>query len=231
MTLDLVRRRADRARRAARADRPRRERPQRRRGRARKIADARERRSPAMNRVRWSCGCRWRCSRRSSRCSRCSCTQPKDEFVASAMIGKPMPRVRPARRASPTGPGLSSADLADGKPRLLNVFASWCVPCRAEAPQLAALERSGARRSSASRSATGRRTSRAFLARYGNPFSRIGADDVSAGAARDRLVGRARDLRDRWQGRDPLPAHRRHPRRARAAAAREAARGRGDEAR
>ena len=44
-------------------------------------------------------------------------------------------------------------------------------------------------------------------------------------------LGRARDLRDRWPGRDPLPAHRRHPRRARAAAARQAAGGRGDDGR
>jgi thiol-disulfide isomerase/thioredoxin len=30
------------------------------------------------------------------------------------------------------------ADLADGKPRLLNIWASWCLPCIAEAPQLEA---------------------------------------------------------------------------------------------
>ena len=36
-------------------------------------------------------------------------------------------------------PGLSSADLANGRPKLVNVFASWCIPCRVEAPQLEAL--------------------------------------------------------------------------------------------
>src|SRR5690606_10430517 len=48
-----------------------------------------------------------------------------------------------------------------------------------------------------------------------------------AGATRDRLVRRARDVRDRWRGRDPLPAYRRHPRRACADAAGEAAGGGG----
>src|SRR5690606_14280066 len=47
------------------------------------------------------------------------------------------------------------------------------------------------------------------------------------GPARDRVLGRARDVRDRWQGRDPLSAHRRHPRRAHADPAGEAAGGGG----
>src|SRR5690606_2241145 len=70
-------------------------------------------------------------------------SRPKNDFVASAMIGKPMPEFS-LRAAVPARPGLSSEDLRDGKPRLLNVFASWCLPCIAEAPQLAALERQGA---------------------------------------------------------------------------------------
>src|SRR6187399_550865 len=69
--------------------------------------------------------------------------QPKDEFVESAMIGQPIPAFDlPA--AVTDRPGLASRDLADGQPKLLNVFASWCVPCAAEAPNLAKLEASGA---------------------------------------------------------------------------------------
>ena len=104
-------------------------------------------------------------------------TQPKSEFVESAMIGKPMPPFS-MRAASPDRPGLSLADLKDGTPRLVNIWASWCVPCAAEAPQLAALDAQGvpivgvAIRDRPEDVA-------AFLARYGNPFDRIGADDVS----------------------------------------------------
>lgn len=103
--------------------------------------------------------------------------QPKNDFVESAMVGRPMPEftLPPAVQARP---GLSRADLADGQAKLLNVFASWCIPCAAEAPQLEALERSGANIVAVAirdRPADVER----FLAIYGNPFSRIGRDDIS----------------------------------------------------
>jgi cytochrome c biogenesis protein CcmG/thiol:disulfide interchange protein DsbE len=80
--------------------------------------------------------------------------------------------------AVPERPGLANTDLADGKPHLLNVFASWCVPCAAEAPQLAELERQGAPIVAV---AVRDRSEdlEAFFQRYGNPFSRIGKDDRS----------------------------------------------------
>ena len=104
-------------------------------------------------------------------------TQPKDEFVKSAMIGQPIPAFDlPA--ATSSRPALSSADLADGKPKLLNIFASWCVPCAAEAPQLAALERAGAPIVGVAIRDREEDVDR-FLAIYGNPFTRIGRDDIS----------------------------------------------------
>jgi cytochrome c biogenesis protein CcmG/thiol:disulfide interchange protein DsbE len=104
--------------------------------------------------------------------------QPKDEFVESAMIGKPIPAFDlPA--AVGDRPGLSSADLADGQPKLLNVFASWCVPCAAEAPQLAQLEAGGANIVAVAIRDRPEDVA-AFLEAYGNPFSRIGRDDISA---------------------------------------------------
>ncbi|HEU4651316.1 MAG TPA: DsbE family thiol:disulfide interchange protein [Croceibacterium sp.] len=104
--------------------------------------------------------------------------QPKDEFVESAMIGKPIPAFDlPAAVAD--RPGLASRDLADGQPKLLNVFASWCVPCAAEAPQLARLEASGANIVGVAIRDRPEDVA-AFLSQYGNPFSRIGKDDISA---------------------------------------------------
>jgi cytochrome c biogenesis protein CcmG/thiol:disulfide interchange protein DsbE len=105
-------------------------------------------------------------------------SRPKDEFVHSAMIGQTIPAFAlPA--AIQERPGLSSADLADGRPKLLNVFASWCVPCAAEAPQLAELERSGANIVGVAIRDRPEDVA-AFLGQYGNPFSRIGKDDISA---------------------------------------------------
>ena len=105
-------------------------------------------------------------------------SQPKDEFVHSAMIGQEIPAFDlPA--AVPDRPGLSSANLADGQPKLLNVFASWCVPCAAEAPNLARLEAGGANIVAVAIRDRPEDVA-AFLAQYGNPFSRIGKDDISA---------------------------------------------------
>jgi cytochrome c biogenesis protein CcmG, thiol:disulfide interchange protein DsbE len=78
----------------------------------------------------------------------------------------------------PGRPGLASADFANGQPRLLNVFASWCVPCIAEAPRLAELaERGVIIDGIAIRDR--REDLEAFLARHGNPYRAIGADDRS----------------------------------------------------
>lgn len=104
-------------------------------------------------------------------------TQPKDEFVDSAMIGKPMPRFA-LRPASPDRPGLSSADLADGRAKLVNIWASWCVPCIAEAPHLNTLKARGAPIVGVAIRDRPEDVA-AFLARHGNPFERIGADDLS----------------------------------------------------
>jgi cytochrome c biogenesis protein CcmG/thiol:disulfide interchange protein DsbE len=105
-------------------------------------------------------------------------SQPKDEFVESAMIGEPIPPFDLPPIVADR-PGLSSRDLADGQPKLLNVFASWCVPCAAEAPNLAKLEAAGANIVAVAIRDRPEDVAR-FLEAYGNPFSRIGKDDISA---------------------------------------------------
>jgi cytochrome c biogenesis protein CcmG/thiol:disulfide interchange protein DsbE len=104
-------------------------------------------------------------------------SRPKSDFVESAMVGKPVPEFA-LEPAVDIRPGLSSTDFADGKPRLLNIFASWCVPCAAEAPQLAALEQQGAEIVAVAIRDRPQDVA-AFLRAYGNPFSRIGADEIS----------------------------------------------------
>ena len=100
--------------------------------------------------------------------------KPADRTIESRMIGKPLPNfVLPA--GVPERPGLSTADFRRGEPRLLNIFASWCVPCAAEAPQLAALKNAGVQIEGVAIRDSREDLTR-FLGRWGNPYARIGSD-------------------------------------------------------
>ena len=100
--------------------------------------------------------------------------RPDDRIITSKMIGKPMPDFTLPPAASGQA-GLARADLATGEPRLVNIFASWCVPCAAESPQLLQLAQRGVKIDGiAIRDA--RPDVDRFLARYGNPYERIGLD-------------------------------------------------------
>ena len=102
---------------------------------------------------------------------------PEDTTVRSRLAGKPVPEF--ALPPAVVGkPGLTSADLAKGQPRLLNVFASWCVPCIAEARMLDALKRRGVAIDAIAIRDRSEDVA-AFLADHGDPFDRIGSDDNS----------------------------------------------------
>ncbi|ATW05163.1 DsbE family thiol:disulfide interchange protein [Sphingorhabdus sp. YGSMI21] len=102
---------------------------------------------------------------------------PKDNIIESKMVGKPMPTFAlPA--AIEQRPGLSSNDLVKGKPTLLNIFASWCVPCIAEAPQLLELQKAGVEINAIASRDTPEDIAN-FLNRWGNPYTRIGTDTTS----------------------------------------------------
>ena len=102
---------------------------------------------------------------------------PGDTAVRSQLVGKAVPAFE-ADAALPGRASVSAATLAEGTPKLVNFFASWCVPCIAEAPVLMELKRRGviieglAVRDRPDDVA-------AFLQRHGDPFGRIGADPES----------------------------------------------------
>jgi cytochrome c biogenesis protein CcmG/thiol:disulfide interchange protein DsbE len=92
------------------------------------------------------------------------------------LIGKPLPAfalapVRPGDR------GLASGDVwADGKPRLPNVFASWCVSCRIEHPLLLALKARGVAIDGLDWKDTAADGAR-YLAAQGDPYGKVGNDE------------------------------------------------------
>ncbi len=102
---------------------------------------------------------------------------PAGTAVYSQMVNRPVPAFNlPSGRAGEEP--LTAASLATGKPHLLNLFASWCVPCMAEAPHLARLKAEGVPIVGiAIRDRPG--AVQAFLAEHGDPFSQVGLDSGS----------------------------------------------------
>jgi cytochrome c biogenesis protein CcmG/thiol:disulfide interchange protein DsbE len=100
-----------------------------------------------------------------------------DNAIRSHMIGKPMPDFS-LQASVPGHAPLAAADLRSGQPHLVNVFASWCLPCRAEAPQLMELKRRGVPVEGVAIRYRSEDVA-AFLAAWGDPFDRIGADPTS----------------------------------------------------
>lgn len=95
--------------------------------------------------------------------------------IKSVMIGRTVPQFAvPA--LTDGAPDVTEADLKTGKPKLVNFFASWCVPCRAEHESLMEIgNRYGidiigvAYKDDPAKS-------RAFLDELGNPYARMGVD-------------------------------------------------------
>ncbi len=97
--------------------------------------------------------------------------------MPSAMVGRELPYFE-LPPALPERPGVSSADFSDGQPKLLNIWASWCLPCIAEAPHLETLREQGAQIVGVAIRDRPEDVAR-FLAEHGNPYTRIGRDDLS----------------------------------------------------
>lgn len=95
--------------------------------------------------------------------------------LPSALIGKPVPSFALAPVDGLGKPGLAAADLKAGKVTVVNVFASWCGPCREEAPALLQLSQQGLPLVGIAYKDKPENTRR-FLADDGDPFKAIGAD-------------------------------------------------------
>jgi cytochrome c biogenesis protein CcmG/thiol:disulfide interchange protein DsbE len=95
--------------------------------------------------------------------------------LPSALIDQPVPEFDlPPLMDGPDARGLASGDLK-GKVQLVNVFASWCGPCRVEHPVLMKLAADGyAIQGLNYKDAPD--DGRAFLAELGDPYDRIGTD-------------------------------------------------------
>ncbi len=100
--------------------------------------------------------------------------RPADRTVRSALVGKAMPDFA-LKPIAPDRPGIATAMFADGHPRLVNIFASWCVPCIAEAPQLLRLKAMGIEIDGVAVHDKPADIAD-FLAAGGNPYARIGDD-------------------------------------------------------
>lgn len=100
--------------------------------------------------------------------------KPPTSAVPSQLVNRPLPSFDLAA-AIPIKPGMKSTDLAGGGPKLVNIFASWCVPCADEAPVMNELKRRGVTIDAIAVRDTPDAIT-AFLAHYGDPYDRIGSD-------------------------------------------------------
>jgi cytochrome c biogenesis protein CcmG/thiol:disulfide interchange protein DsbE len=100
--------------------------------------------------------------------------------VPSALIGRPAPAFALApleglQRDGQPVPGLSRDDLK-GRVTVVNVWASWCGPCRQEHPLLVELAKDPAIRVVGINQKDNPENARRFLGQLGNPFAAVGVD-------------------------------------------------------
>lgn len=97
-----------------------------------------------------------------------------DDRLPSALIGRPVPEFT-LPPIEGRDEGLSTADLT-GEVSIVNVWASWCVPCRVEMPLLVELAESGTVPIYGINYQDRADAALAFLDELGDPYDRIGAD-------------------------------------------------------
>lgn len=96
-------------------------------------------------------------------------------LVRSVLINKPAPVSELPAVEGLDRPGITSA-LLKGQVSVVNVFASWCVPCRDEHPVLVELRRRTGVQLIGINQKDAPENARAFLTELGNPYDAVGAD-------------------------------------------------------
>jgi cytochrome c biogenesis protein CcmG/thiol:disulfide interchange protein DsbE len=101
--------------------------------------------------------------------------------LPSPLIGQPAPAFQLAAIPGGDRPGLSDAELRQGKTTVLNFFASWCGPCRLEHPVLKKISANEALKAMGVRLVginykDEPANALSYLASDGNPYAAIGAD-------------------------------------------------------
>lgn len=101
--------------------------------------------------------------------------------LPSVLIGRPapaldLPPLAGLMRDGAQVPGLPAGALVPGEVTVLNVWASWCVPCRDEHPLLMELSKTGGFRLVGLNYKDEPQNARRFLGTFGNPFAAVGVD-------------------------------------------------------
>jgi cytochrome c biogenesis protein CcmG/thiol:disulfide interchange protein DsbE len=101
--------------------------------------------------------------------------------IPSVLIDKPVPQFALPPVPGLTGegkatPGFNSSDLATGAVTIVNVWGSWCLPCRSEHPFLLSLAQRSDARLFGINQKDAPENARRFLGSLGNPFMAVGAD-------------------------------------------------------
>jgi cytochrome c biogenesis protein CcmG/thiol:disulfide interchange protein DsbE len=96
-------------------------------------------------------------------------------LIGHAVPNTPLPAVEGLVRDGVPVPGIAATDF-NGAVSLVNVWASWCVPCHDEAPLLMQLAQDKRIRVLGINYKDQPDNARRFIGRYGNPFAAVGAD-------------------------------------------------------